>query len=72
MERQKILLASTSILGTTPRESLGILPLLNPITPQGRQTPSQVNADLGVCVGARGVVNRQRRVGFGVITMARI
>ena len=72
MERQEILLASASILGTTPRESLGILSLLNPITPQGRQTPGQANADLGVCVWARGVVNRQGRVSFGVITMARI
>src|SRR5579864_8249213 len=72
VERQEISLTSTSIFGTTPRESLSILTLLNPFTPQGRQTPSQANADLRVCVGARGVVNPQGRVSFGVIAMARI
>jgi phosphomethylpyrimidine synthase len=38
----------------------------------GRNFKVKINANIGVCVGARGVVNRQGRVSFGVISMARI
>ena len=47
MERQEVFFAPDGHTRNCARESLGILALVNPITTQGGQTPSQANADLG-------------------------
>lgn len=63
--------ALARILGTGRGKNLGIVTLLDPVGAKVGQSARQVDPHVGVGVWTGSVVNRQRRVLFDAITMAR-
>src|SRR5215467_8179472 len=71
VEGEEVVFPPAGILRTWTAEDLSIVALLNPARAQGRQSASQFNTDIRICVRAGCIVNGQRRIFFGAITVAR-
>src|ERR1700690_14885 len=71
MESQQVSFPATGVLGTGNTKDLRIIALLDPVSTKAGKPMSQVDPGLGVRIGARGVIHRQRRIFLGAMAVIR-